>query len=429
MSDAFIIQGGSRLKGEVEVRGAKNLVLKAMAASILFDGSVEIRNVPLIEDVLRMSELLASLGVKKTEHPTSRNLLLNASEIKEFSFNNEIGKRFRASIVAAGPVLARTGQVKFPHPGGCLIGKRPIDVFLNGWRAMGAKIREKRKENGGTFEVFAKTLIGTDITLRVPSVTGTETMILTAVLAKGKTIIRNVAMEPEIPALAEFLNKSGANISGSGTPTIVIEGTAGKLLKATSPFHIIPDRIEAGSFLILGTALASSLKITNCIPDHLRSPIAILEDMGASIQIGENWIQTSRPKNLSSAEVKTREYPGFPTDLQAPLAVLLTQANGQSALFETIFEDRFGYTADLKRMGADIFVANPHRILINGPSQLRAREIESPDLRAGLAFVIAGLLAHGKTIVRNAHQIDRGYEKLEERLRNIGAPIERIKQN
>lgn len=425
MAEAFRIRGGARLRGGIEVRGAKNSVLKTMAASILFDQPIEIENLPLIEDVSRMSELLTGLGVD-AQKSGERRLRLNAAGLKTSSLDSEIAKRFRASIVVAGPVLARTGRTQFPHPGGCLIGKRPIDVFLDGWRAMGAKVTEARKERGGTFEVSAKSLTGADLTLRVPSVTGTETLMMTAVLARGRTVIRNAAMEPEISALAEFLDASGARIHGAGTPTITIDGTAGQPLRPTGSFRVIPDRIEAGSFLVMGAAIGEKLKIQQCNPDHLRVPIALLEDMGARIQLGDDWIEVSHARALSGVEIKTREYPGFPTDLQAPFTVLLTQAAGQSVVFETIFENRLGHVDDLKRMGADIFVADPQRILINGPTALRGREIESPDLRAGLAFMFAGMLASGETVVRNAYQIDRGYEKIEERLRSAGAEIERI---
>jgi UDP-N-acetylglucosamine 1-carboxyvinyltransferase len=294
---------------------------------------------------------------------------------------------------------------------------------------MGAKVREVPRERGGFFDLKAlKGLVGADLTLRVPSVTGTETLMMSAVLARNKTVIRNAAMEPEIPALAEFLNASGAWIQGAGTPEIAIEGTAGRLLRMSQPFRVIPDRIEAGSFLILGALAGDSLRVTNCNPGHLHALLCALEDAGAKPVVDEDWVEVRKPKVLQAAQIKTREYPGFPTDLQAPFAVLLTQAVGRSALFETIFENRFGYVDDLKRMGADIFVADPQRILINGPTPLRAREIESPDLRAGLAFVFAGLLAEGETVVRNAYQIDRGYEKIEERLRKAGANIERASE-
>lgn len=417
----FVIHGGKKLSGTIEVRGAKNLVLKAMAASLLFEGGVELRNIPFVEDVSRMSELLSGLGAK-IEQSVGRGLKIDVTAAKGTVLDREIAKRIRASIVLAGPLLARNKKATFPFPGGCVIGRRPIDVFLDGWRALGAKIKEK-KNNG--FEIEAKKLHGANFTFRVVSVTGTETMMMTAALAEGKTVLRNAALEPEIPALAEFLNSSGAKIAGAGTPTIEITGTGGKLLRAKHPFRMIPDRIEAGSFVILGAALGKKVKVTNCNPEHISALIAKLEDAGVEIKKGVDWVEVGRPSKLAATNLQTREYPGFPTDLQAPFAVLMTQAEGESVVFETIFENRFGYIEDLKRMGADLFFSDPHRILIKGPAALRGREIESPDLRAGLAFILAALLAGGESVIRNVYQIDRGYEKIDERLRKLGAEIER----
>lgn len=417
----FIIRGGKKLKGEIEVRGAKNSVLKAMAASLLFANPLEVKNVPFIEDVFRMGELLKELGV--SFNLNQRKLTLGARKIRSGFLKKEIAERLRSSIVLVGPLLWRSEKVFFPHPGGCVIGRRPIDVFLDGWRAMGAKINLLK--NG--YEISkGKKLRGIDYTFRVVSVTGTETLMMTAALAYGTTILRNAAMEPEIPVLAEFLNQSGAKISGAGTPTIKIEGTAGKLLKAKRPFLVIPDRIEAGSFVILGAALGENVRVKKCEPNHLHSLIFALKDAGVKISVGKDWIEVSRPKIIKSVSIKTREYPGFPTDLQAPFAVLMTQAVGQSMIFETVFDGRLGYVDELNRMGANIITCDPHRILICGPSSLRAREIESPDLRAGLAFVIAALIASGESRVRNIYQVDRGYEKIEERLKALGADIERI---
>lgn len=407
------------MSGEIAVCGAKNSALKAMAASLLFAKPIAIENIPLIEDVFRMRELLEHLGA--TVEEGDRMLQINPAPLLGTELKKEIAERLRASLVLAGPLLARNGKVKFPHPGGCVIGKRPIDVFLDGWRAMGAKAREGK--NG--FEVAARKLKGADFTFRVVSVTGTETLMMTAVLARGKTILRNAAMEPEIPVLAQFLNDSGAKISGAGTPTMEITGTDGRLLHAKRTFEVIPDRIEAGSFLILGAALGKKVKVTGCNPEHLTALIAALKDAGAPLEIGRDWISVSRPRKLKAVNIQTREYPGFPTDLQAPFAVLMTQAEGESMIFETIFEERFGYVDELRRMGAKIFLSDPHRILAHGPARLHGREIESPDIRAGLAFVIAALLAKGESKISNVYQIDRGYEKIDERLRSLGAEIQR----
>ena len=417
----FLVRGGKKLSGEIDVMGAKNSVLKAMAASVLFDGVVNITNVPLIEDVFRMRELLSDIGAEVREE--KRKLSISTDKLRGDTLKKSVSERLRASIVLAGPILARQGKVFFPYPGGCVIGKRPIDVFLDGWRAMGAHI----KETSEGFEIKAKKLRGTDYFFRVVSVTGTETLIMTAALAEGKTVLRNAALEPEVSALADFLNRAGVKIRGAGTPTIEIDGTGGRLLKATEPFRVMPDRIEAGSFLILGAVLGKGIRINHCNPEHIMALISALHDAGVEVKIGEDWVETKKPDRFSPVNIKTREYPGFPTDLQAPFAVLLTQAQGESIIFESIFEGRLGYVEELKRMGAKIVPCDPHRVIIAGPTELQGREIETPDLRAGLAFVIAALLAKGKSVIGNVYQIDRGYERIDERLRRLGADIERVK--
>ncbi len=417
----FVIKGGRRLKGEIEVRGAKNSALKALPASLLFAGPVIIKNVPQIEDVFRMNDLLQDLGVKLNKINT-KVLKLDSRDLAGTALKKDIAERFRASIVLAGPLLVRKGKIFFPHPGGCVIGKRPINIFIEGWRALGAKVREGR----GGYEIRAAKLRGADFTLRVISATATETLMMTAVLAKGRTILRNAACDPEIFSLAEFLNKYGAKIKGAGTPTIEIVGTGGRLLKGGGDFKVIPDRLEAGSLLILGAALGNKVKIKNCIPEHLSSFLASLRAAGVPVTQGLDWVSVSRPRTIFATDIKTREYPGFATDYQAPFAVFMTQAKGQSMIFETVFEGRLNYIEDLNRMGASITPCDPHRILVHGPTPLHGREIESPDLRAGLAFVIAALVARGESRIKNIYQIDRGYEKIEERLQKLGANITRV---
>lgn len=419
--ERFLIKGGKRLSGEIEVRGAKNSALKILPASLLFSSPIIIKNLPLIEDVFRMQELLEKLGVKAGKI-SRRSLRLDPRTLVGQILKSEVAERFRASVVLAGPLLARQKKIFFPHPGGCLIGRRPINIFLEGWRAMGAKIYLNKKG----YEVRTKTLRGADFTFRTISVTATETLMMTAVLAHGKTILRNVALEPEIPHLAEFLNNSGAKIKGAGTPNIEIVGTGGKLLKAKKPFEIMPDRIETGDFLILGAALGKNIKIKKCNPEHLRALIAELEICGVDIKKGTDWLGVSRPKSLRSTDIKTREYPWFVTDLQAPFTVLMTQAKGQSLIFETIFNGRLNYIEHLNKMGANIIPLDQHRILVTGPTRLHGSEIESSDLRAGLAFVIAALAATGVSKINNIYQIDRGYEKIEERLQKLGADIKRV---
>ena len=417
----FIVRGGKKLKGEIEVRGAKNSALKILPATLLFSNPVRIKNVPYIEDIFRMIDLLKELGIEVRESG-EHSFTVNAKRVTGGNLKKDIAERFRGSIVLAGPLLARSKKIFFPHPGGCVIGKRPIDLFLEGWKKMGATVRERSEG----YEVRASRLSGADYTFRNISVTGTETLMMTAVLARGKTILRNAALEPEIPSLAEFLNKSGAQIKGAGTSTIEVGGTGEKLLERKSVFEVFPDRIGAGVFLIIGAATGSQVRVTKCNPEHLTALVVLLESMGASVKKGKNWVSVSRPKILTARDIKTREYPGFVTDLQAPFTVLATQAKGESMIFETVFDGRLNYIEDLNRMGASITLLDPHRILVHGPTLLRGREIESPDLRAGLAFIIAALIAKGESRIKNIYQIDRGYEKIEERLQKLGADIKRI---
>lgn len=416
----FLVEGRRKLKGEVKINGAKNGALKLLAASLLFEDQIKIANVPRIEDTFRAEELLEKLGCEVVQKNGEVSV---KPKITAPSLDPEIAKSFRASVVFIGPLLARTGSAAFPHPGGCVIGKRPIDLFLEGWAAMGAKIEETKN----FYRVSAPRLTGVNFTFRNISVTGTETLMMTAVLATGKTILRNAASEPEILALAEFLNECGADIKGAGTHTIEIKGTEGKLLKAKGKTaQTIPDRIEAGSFLAIGALLGAPLRLMNCEPKHLAVPIQTLKAMNVPLEEGDSWLKVSTPETLKSVNIKTHEYPGFPTDLQSLFALLLTQAEGESMVHETLFEGRLNYAEELNRMGAKITICDPHRALIHGPTPLRGREIESPDIRAGLAFLGAALIAKGESQVQNIYQIDRGYERIEERLNALGASIKRV---
>ena len=426
MSNTFVIKGfgGERkLHGTVRVTGAKNSALKAIASTVLFSDTVTLTNIPEINDTLRMFELLRDMGAEVSN--TKKGVYTVAIK-KGFAteLSPGIAKKMRASIVATGPVLARYGKVSFPHPGGCIIGARPVDLFIEGFEKMGATVTLKDE----TYTVTAKGgLKGAEFFLKNQSVTVTETFMMAGVLAKGTTVIKNAAMEPEIADLASFLNKCGAKISGAGTPTITIKG--GKLLTGKGhPYKTMPDRIDAGSFLILGALGARELHITNCNPLHLESLIQTLEHAGVGIETKKSEIIVRAPSRLKSVDIKTHEYPGFPTDLQAPMTVLLTQAEGESTVFETIFEGRLNYTESLSAMGANITMMDPHRALVRGKTDLRGRKLESPDLRAGLAFVIAAIVAKGESVIHNVDTtIDRGYEDVEHRLRAIGVNIERAK--
>ena len=416
MNSRFVVNGGKKLKGEIEVKGAKNAALKVFAASILTSGTIRIKNVPEVEDIVRMSELLKNLGVEVI-HLKHGEYQITAAKIKTSAINSEIAKKLRASIVVTASLLARTGNVKFPHPGGCVIGERPIDVFLDGYKALGAKINY----NNGLYSIKGK-LTGAKFIFSNISVTGTEAMLMATSLAKGKTILKNCACEPEIESLANFLNSCGAKIQGAGTPFIMVEGVESL---TGGEYKTIPDRIEAGTFAILAAATKSNILIKNCEPEHLDSLWNVLKKAGVRLKISKNIVEII-PSQLKTVNIKTHEYPGFPTDLQAPICVLLTQTEGQGLVHETIFESRLFWLDDLKRMEANILMHDPHRISIQGPTKLRARDIESPDLRAGMAYLIAALCAKGKSTINNIYQIDRGYEKIEERLRKIGADIKRI---
>lgn len=424
MSNTFVIKGfgGERkLSGKVSITGAKNAALKAIASTVLFRDTVTLTNIPEINDTFRMFDLLKDMGADVVN---LKHGVYTVSIPRGFAteLSPGIAKRMRSSIVLTGPVLARYGKVSFPHPGGCVIGARPLDLFVDGFEKMGAKVSVKED----SYVVEAKYgLKGAEFFLKNQSVTVTETFMMAGVLAKGSTIIKNAAMEPEIADLAQFLNKCGAKIIGAGTPTITIKG--GKLLTgARKPYKTMPDRIEAGSFLVLGALASRELHITNCNPAHLESPIELLRSAGVSIETKKTEIIVRAPSKIRAVDVKTHEYPGFPTDLQAPMTVLLTQAEGESKVFETIFEGRLNYTESLSAMGASITMMDPHRVIVRGKSELRGRKLTSPDLRAGLAFVIAAVVAKGESVIHNVDTtIDRGYEDIENRLRAIGVEIER----
>ncbi|HET8574923.1 MAG TPA: UDP-N-acetylglucosamine 1-carboxyvinyltransferase [Candidatus Paceibacterota bacterium] len=426
MNDIFRIEGFDRkrkLAGTIPVKGAKNAALKAMAAAVLFEDELHLENVPNIEDIARTVELLEQLGatVQKTgEHSFSIQVPENATS----ELSSDISKRFRASIVLTGPLLARFGSVALPHPGGCVIGKRPIDIFLDGFQKMGAEILEE--EDCYRIRAPKSGLQGTELFLRVPSVTATETFLMAAVLAKGKTVIKNAALEPEIQDLARFLNTCGAHIEGIGTPFLTIEG--GSLLRGKGHVYTTPpDRIEAGSFVILAALAGKDVTVENCRPEHFEALLDALETAGVKMEVSDTSIRVLGEEGqvFQPVDIKTHEYPGFPTDLQAPMSVFLTQANGESFVHETIFEGRLNYTEELVWMGADIMMLDVHRMLVKGPAELHGRELKSPDLRAGIAYVIAAIIAQRKSVIHNVYNIDRGYEKLEERLTALGARIVR----
>jgi len=416
--EKYFIEGGHKLAGEIAVSGAKNEALKILAASVLSEEPCTITNFPDIEDVSRMLELLTDLGANIERGDNS--VTIDPKNIKAGKPSDELVKKLRSSVMLAGPLLARFGEVTMSHPGGCVIGQRPIDLFLAGFKALGAEI----KETNHHYTLRAKKLTGAKIVMPWMAVTATESLMMTATLAEGTTTIINAAMEPEIPALADYLNSCGAKISGAGTSTIVINGVK-KLAGGTC--ELIPDRIEAGTFVMMGLITNSEIKVTNCNPNHLEVVLTILEKAGAKLEIGDTWIKT-KPSKLKAVELRTHEYPGFPTDLQAPFTVLMTQAEGLSLIHEMIYEGRLFYVDKLTSLGAKAIMCDPHRVIINGPTKLNGHKLESPDLRAGMALVLAGLAAEGQTIIDNIYQIERGYENPIPKLQALGAKIKKIKE-
>ncbi len=417
MAGRFVINGGKKLEGEIKVSRAKNSALPILAAAVLTSESVRIKNLPRIEDIARMKELLADLGAAVSEN--KKITQVSAARLKKTGLNYDIADRFRASIVLTGPLLARFGAVSFPHPGGCTLGKRPINFFIDGFRALGAKVETR----GKLFHVTAKKLKGAKFVFPKSSVTGTETLMMAAALAQGKTILRNAAQEPEVENLAGVLNKMGAKIKGAGTSTIEINGVD---FLAGTTWEPTPDRIEAGTFILLAAASKSHLKIKNCEPSHIEVLLEYLDRAGINLEVGNDYVIVKPSKNLLAQDIVTREYPGFATDLQAPWTVFATQTRGLSMVHETIYDGRLFYTDTLNQMGADIIMADPHRVIVKGPTPLFGKKIASPDIRAGMALLIAALIARGQTIMENVYQIDRGYEKIDERLRAVGADIKRV---
>ncbi|MDO8482663.1 MAG: UDP-N-acetylglucosamine 1-carboxyvinyltransferase [bacterium] len=430
MKDLFLIKGlnGKKtLHGALSVHGAKNAALPAFAGAILFKDKVRFENVPYIDDIRSMQELIENLGAE-TERKAANSWEISAAKLKKTELDQNLAKHMRASIILAGPILGRYGEVSFPHPGGCVLGERPLDMFLEAFKKMGATVRMdndiyKLSTNG-------KKLQGAEIFLHVSSHTATETIMMAAVLAEGKTIIKNAAMEPEIGSLADFLVSCGAKISGAGTPTIEITGN-GLLSCGKKIYRTIPDRIETGSFLILAALVGENITITNCEPAHIESLIDSLKHSGVPMKITKDSITVTvstgaKNSELKAVNIKTHEYPGFPTDLQAPMTVFLTQVTGESNVFETIFDGRLNYADDLIKMGAKLNVWSKHTMTIKGPTLLKGRELDGPDIRAGLAYILAAIVAKGRSVINNVHYVDRGYERIEERLKAVGVDIERV---
>lgn len=411
----YIIKGGNKLSGEIKVKGAKNHALKVLAASILLKGKAEISNVPKIKDIEQMQLILKNLGAN-IQQKQNNKLKISTDKINKIAIDKKLGNSLRASVILTGPMLARFKEIILPHPGGCIIGKRPIDIFIDGFRSFGTEIKEK----SNSYYFKTKGLRGCNYIFYKISVTGTETFMMAATLAKGRTVLKNAAQEPEILALANYLNSCGAKIKGAGTSVIIIDGV--KELKAKDTI-IIPDRIETGTFIVMGLLTNSEIKISNCAPEHLETFLLMIKKAGGKIKIGKNFIKTLPNSKFTPTDIITHEYPGFSTDLQAPFTLLMTQANGASLIHEPIYEGRLFFTDKLNQMGADIIMCDPHRVIVEGQTPLFGKNVDSPDLRAGITLVLAGLIAQGTTTIGNVYQIERGYENIIQRLKNLGADI------
>ena len=418
MAEKFKIQGGETLKGEVSVGGAKNAVLKHLAATILVNGKTKIYNVPHLTDVDIMLNVLSDLGAKYTYDKEEKSVVVDASNITSITAKYELVSKMRASFIILGALMSRCKEAIVALPGGCAIGERRVDFHIKGLEALGAKI----KIENGYVHAKASKLVGADIYLDIPSVGATENLMLAAVLAEGSTRIQNAAQEPEIIDLANFLNTIGADVSGAGTSEILINGVKAENLHSAE-YTTIPHRIQAGTFMAAVVATRGKAIIKNVYPAHLTFFNDKLIKMGASIKLVEpTTIEVSCKGRLSSINFVTQPYPGFPTDLQAIAMTLLTTANGVGIITESLYENRFMQVPDLRRMGADIHQDRNHAI-VKGVKNLTGATVAASDLRAGAALVIAGLMANSETIVEKLHHIDRGYEEFEHKLTKLGAKI------
>lgn len=421
----FLVQKSAPLTGEVTISGSKNAVLPIMAATLLAEGECVIKDVPALRDVEVMCKLLESLGASTKRDIEKGRVMVDASGEITHEAPFDLVKMMRASILVLGALVLRTGRAIIPLPGGCAIGKRPIELHLKGLKALGAIIDEDQLARG-VVDARAEKLTGATIYLDFPSVGATEVIIMAAALAEGTTILENAAQEPEIVDLANFLNKMGARIKGAGTDTIKIEGV--EKLHGVPSHHVIPDRIEAGTFMVGAAMTGGNVLIKNVLPNHLKAVIAKLRECGAEIEMtDEGMIVRGDRKPITSTDIKTLPYPGFPTDMQSPFMALLTVAKGTSVVIETVFENRFMHVGEFNRMGANI-KTNGNCAIIPGGKKLQGAQVVSTDLRAGAAVVLTGLVAEGTTEVSQIYHVDRGYENFVEKLRALGANIMRVEE-
>jgi UDP-N-acetylglucosamine 1-carboxyvinyltransferase len=416
--DRIVIDGGQRLKGEVRVSGAKNAALPLLAACILTDERCTLRNVAALNDVRTMVRLLALQGAE-VEPRGEHGVAISTAAMKGFEAPYELVKTMRASVLVLGPLLARFGHAKVSLPGGCAIGARPIDQHLKGLQAMGAKIQISH----GFVEARARRLHGAAIVCDLPTVTGTENLMMAAALAKGETRIENAAREPEVVELGEVLTAMGARVEGAGTAVVTVQGV--DALGAID-HDIIPDRIEAGTLMVAAAVTRGDVLVTHCRPAHLEAVITKLREAGVEVDVGATDVRVRGRAELTAIDITTQPFPGFPTDMQAQFMVLATRAKGRSIITETIFENRFMHVLELARMGADILI-DGRVAVIRGRTRLTGTKVMATDLRASASLVLAGLCAEGPTEILRVYHLDRGYEHLDRKLRALGARVRRVR--
>ncbi len=409
----FIIQGGKKLEGEVKISGSKNSALPIIAATILNSGKTTLYNVPNIQDVKTMFEIIEDIGGKVTKK--NNKIIIDTSNVHTYEIPDNLMRKMRSSVILAGALLGRYKRARFSYPGGCEIGSRPIDLHLKGFEKLGINI----KEEFGEIVCNADKIKGTQIHLDFPSVGATENIILASCLAEGKTILTNSAKEPEIEDLIKYLNKMGAKIKGEGTDKIEIEGVT-RLAEVS--YNIMPDRIEAGTYLIAGAVTGGKIKITNVKPEHIEPLLNKLEEANCELSIGKNYVEIIAPKRIKAVDIKTMPYPGFPTDMQSIFGAMLTTAKGTSIITENIFENRYKYIQELNRMGAKVKIEG-RTAIIKGTKRIQGANVIATDLRGGAALIIEALVAKGITQIDNIEYILRGYENIVEKLKQIGAKI------
>jgi UDP-N-acetylglucosamine 1-carboxyvinyltransferase len=415
--DKILVEGGRRLKGQVRISGAKNAALPILVSSLLAEGANTYSNVPDLKDIASIKELLSNLGARAETQ--GNTVYVDTGRILSCEAPYDVVRKMRASILVLGPMVARLQKARVSLPGGCAIGARPINLHLKGLAQLGANIKLEH----GYVQAEAKKLKGAEIYFDTVTVTGTENLMMAAVLAEGTTILRNAAREPEIVALAEVLDKMGADIQGAGTAVITIKGVSALQPVSVS---IIPDRIETGTFMIAAALTHGNVTLVDCEPDHVGACIHKLRRAGIRIHTHQKSIQVEGNDEIISVDVKTEPYPGFPTDMQAQFMVLMSIANGTSMISETIFENRFIHVSELKRMGADIKISG-NTAMVKGVSGLSAAPVMASDLRASASLILAGLVAEGKTVVNRVYHLDRGYEAIEQKFSELGAAIKRVK--